>query len=89
MSDDPIKSYLLLSKKTGNVMEGFRVNFVDAKRWDNETPSPKGYKVVLMIDNEFDGWIVRNPEADSGMGGFSIFLPRDWADEELENLGEI
>lgn len=87
--EDPIKSYVLMSKKSAQIMEGYRVYFTDAKRFTDETPSPPGFKIFCMLDDDFDGWLMKNPMPEAGMNNLAIFFPRDWIAENFEVLSEL
>ena len=89
MSESQIKSFVMLHKKSANIFEGYRICFTDAKRFENETPAPEGWKITMVPYDDCDGWLMSNPLPESGLGNFKIFMNREWVEESFENLGEL
>ncbi len=79
-----MKSYVLMSRKTGHLFEGFCVWFEDDTMSDI---APLGWTILAKA--EFDGWVVRNPLPESGFGDFAVFFNRDGVKRLFENLGEL
>jgi hypothetical protein len=76
-----MKSYVLMSRKTGHLFEGVRVAFVSEEQ---ELDALKGFAVVLV--GEERGWLLYCPDA---MGRFWIFFNEPGVTECFENLGEL
>lgn len=58
-----MKSFVLMSKRTGHLLEGYRVLLMDGPL---KFPSTKDGLVLVHVASEPDGWIVSSTEA----GGF-------------------
>ncbi len=79
-----MKPYVLMCKRTGNILEGFRVNLMGAD--ESQYILQDKWSVALV---EIHGWIVRSDLPESGFGGFYIFMNAEWVDENFQVLGEL
>ena len=76
-----IKSFVLMCRRTGNMVEGWRIALIDyrSKDWSLDIG-------LTVIDNDNpDGWILYHPQNSE----FKLFFNRKWVDKEFENLGEL
>jgi hypothetical protein len=67
-------TYVLMCKRTANLLVGHRVGFID-----NGFTPPEFYVVT------HDGWIVNSLSA----GPFLFYMNREWVEENFEVLGEL
>lgn len=78
-----MKPHVLLCKRTGNLVCGYRICFVDDCTFlsDRETPF-KDYSIILAKP---DGWLIEHPET----GPFKYYMNGEWVESNFENLGEL
>ncbi len=85
--EKPIPSFVLLNKKNGQLVEGYRVSMFDKPdfEWSSDiAPSPV-YRLSVGI-HEHDGWIIQVPKE---ICPFPIWMNRQFVDQHFENLGEL
>lgn len=78
-----MKSFVLMNKKTGDLLLGTQVRFVVEPKMQ---VSPMGGDswVIALHESDYDGWIVEHPK----FGAFRIFFNRKF-DEMTEVLSEL
>lgn len=74
-----MKSYLLINKHTGVLVEGIEVMFVNRE-------AVSGFDYTLALLN-IDGWIVTNPA--KYFGGLWFFISGEQINNEWEIVGEV
>lgn len=81
-----MKEYVLLSKRTGQLIIGVRIVFCDnLSIITTAVGDDKPWTVSLRADDHYDGWIVQVPQATQGW----MWMNRVFVEKEFENLGEL
>lgn len=73
-----MKQFVLMNKKTGNLLIGIRVCFLDQDWCDDLPVANQSWQIGVM---QHDGWIVELPPEVSQ---FRVFF-----NQELENMVEV
>jgi hypothetical protein len=79
-----MKTFLLMSKSTGALVEGARVYLKDK---ETGLSPVEHFLVVIDVDREHDGWIVTAPK--KYFAGLWIYIEREQVETELEIIGEV
>lgn len=74
-------TYILLHKRTSEILEGTRISFMDNETEYNIT-NDDTYKISMI---SCDGWLVRNPQITM----FSWYLTNKCVEDDFEILGTI
>lgn len=79
-----MKIFVLMNRRTGELMEGCRVALLD-QAWADDI-QPSGASALEIITVQHDGWVIRGPEE---LDGFTLFFNHEGTEEMFENLGEL
>jgi hypothetical protein len=79
-----MKAHVLMSRKTGDLFEGYRICFVAAEQRIHAS-AMYGWAVSL-IDTRATGWIAFHPR---GFGPWGVFFNAEGVEELFEDLGEL
>jgi hypothetical protein len=79
-----MKTFLLMSRSTGQLVEGARVFLKDK---DTGVPAWEAMVIHLDFCREHDGWIVTSPH--KFFGGLRVYVDAETVSRVFEIIGEV